>query len=193
MRAVLVPGVLALLPEYAGLTDPVADLRAACLEAVAWLGEAGAVEVVGSPQGERVAEALLVGAGVSRLGRQGALAPRPTGGGQGALAPRPTGGGQGGLAPRPPLLVVGNGSARRTEKAPGHLDPRSHAFDEAVGRALCDGDAEALAGIDQALARELWADTDHLPRLAGLGAAAAVDYDDDPFGVQYWVMRWSTA
>jgi hypothetical protein len=181
MRAVLVPGVLALLPEYAGLTDPVADLRAACLSAVAWLGEGGPVEVVGSPQGERVAGALLVGAGVSRLGRQGALAPRPAGGGQGALAPRP------------PMLVVGNGSARRTEKAPGHLDPRSHAFDEALGRALRVGDAEALSGIDQVLARELWADTEHLPGLVGLGPAAAVDYDDDPFGVQYWVMRWSTA
>ena len=41
-RVVLVPGVLALLPEYAGLTDPVAELRAACREAVAWLGD-GAV------------------------------------------------------------------------------------------------------------------------------------------------------
>jgi len=185
MRAVLVPGVLALLPEYAGLTDPVADLRAACLEAVAWLGRAGPVEVAGSPQGERVAEALLEAAGVSRLGRQGALAPRPAGGGQGALAPRPPEGGATGL------IVVGNGSARRTEKAPGHLDDRAHAFDEAVGRALRDGDAEALATIDHALARDLWADTGHLPRLAGLGPAAKVDYDDDPFGVQYWVARFT--
>ena len=40
-RAVLVPGVLALLPEYAGLEDPVADLRAACERAVAWLGADG--------------------------------------------------------------------------------------------------------------------------------------------------------
>jgi len=184
VRAVLVPGLLALLPEYAGLTDPVPDLRAACLDAVAWLCGAGPVEVVGSPQGERVAEALLSGAGVSRLGRQGALAPRPAERGQGALAPRPAEGGSSGL------LVVGNGSARRTEKAPGHLDPRARAFDEALGRALRDGDAEALAATDHALARDLWADTDHLPRLAGLGPAAAVDYDDDPFGVQYWVMRW---
>ena len=32
-----------------------------------------------------------------------------------------------------------------------------------------------------------------LPRLAGLltdGATASVDYDDDPYGVQYWVIRW---
>ncbi len=178
MRAVLVPGVLALLPEYAGLTDPVVELRAACLSAVAWLGEGGPVEVVGSPQGERVAEAVLSAAGVSRLGRQGALAPRPAGGGQGSFTPRP------------PLLVVGNGSARRTEKAPGHLDDRAADFDEALGHALGDGDAEALAGIDQSLARELWADTEHLPRVAGIGPAVAVDYDDDPFGVQYWVMRW---
>ena len=37
--AVLVPGVLALLPEYAGLADPVGPLRTACREAVAWLGD----------------------------------------------------------------------------------------------------------------------------------------------------------
>ncbi len=38
MRVVLVPGTLALLPAYAGLADPVAELRAACVEAVRWLG-----------------------------------------------------------------------------------------------------------------------------------------------------------
>ena len=56
-RVVLVPGVLALLPEYAGLEDPVADLRAACLEAVAWLGPE--VRVVADEQGTRVAAYLV--------------------------------------------------------------------------------------------------------------------------------------
>ena len=59
-RVVLVPGVLALLPEYASLTDPVAELRAACLAAVAWLvEEGGPVTVVADAQGRRVAEHLL--------------------------------------------------------------------------------------------------------------------------------------
>ncbi len=53
----LVPGALALLPEYAGIEDPVADLRAACVEAVGWLG--ADVTVLADAQGTRVAEHLL--------------------------------------------------------------------------------------------------------------------------------------
>jgi hypothetical protein len=90
-------------------------------------------------------------------------------------------------------LVVGNGSACRTEKAPGHLDERSHAFDEQVEQALRAPDPAALGAIDEALARELWADVAGLRELGGLltGAGPArVEYADDPFGVQYWVMRW---
>ena len=64
-RAVLVPGALALLPEYAGLEDPVADLRAACRAAVTWLVEAGPVRIVGDSQGQRVAQWLLSEAGAS--------------------------------------------------------------------------------------------------------------------------------
>ena len=56
-RVVLVPGVLALLPEYAGIEDPVAELRAACLDAVGWLG--ADVTVLADAQGARVAEHLL--------------------------------------------------------------------------------------------------------------------------------------
>ena len=50
-----------------------------------------------------------------------------------------------------------------------------------------------LAGIDHALAAELWADTAALDELAAVlpaGCAGTVDYEDDPFGVQYWVVRW---
>ena len=163
MRVVLVPGVLALLPEYAGLDDPVAELRAACLEAVRWLG-AGPV-VLADPQGERVAQALLHAAGVSTSSTTG---DRSTG--------------------APAYLVVGNGSAKRTEKAPGHLDERAHAFDEALGASLRGGRPE----VDAALAEQLWASVAGIGRMAELGelGEARVDYDDDPYGVQYWVMRW---
>jgi hypothetical protein len=155
-RVVLVPGVLALLPEYAGLEDPVADLRAACLEAVGWLGP-GEVTVLADPRGERVARALL------------------------AAADRT------GPATGPSYLVVGNGSACRTEKAPGHLDERAEAFDAGLGRALRAGTFDA----DLSLADELLADVGQIARLGDLAAGPArVDYDDDPFGVQYWVMRW---
>ena len=56
------PGVLALLPEYAGREDPVPEVRAAALAASAWLAEAGPVTVVGDEQGRRVGRYLLAGA-----------------------------------------------------------------------------------------------------------------------------------
>jgi hypothetical protein len=182
-KVVLVPGVLALLPEYAGLSDPVAELRAACLEAVGWL--TGPVEVVGTDQGRRVAEALLRERGLEVVPGE----PRDEASRR-AQAP----GGPAHLDHRNgSYLVVGNGSACRTEKAPGHLDGRSHAFDQALERALRAPDPAALAAIDEALAGELWADVAGLGVLgrvlAGAGPAR-VEYADDPFGVQYWVMRW---
>ena len=160
-RVVLVPGALALLPSYAGIEDPVAELRAACLDAVAWLG--ADPRVVAGAQGARVAAYLTE---ASRL------------------AP---------LAPRPPsdgVLVVANGSAKRTAKAPGHLDERAVAFDEELRAGLLAGD---LTQLDEDLARELWADVDSLVRLGQEidvdPASVRVDYDEDPYGVQYWVMR----
>lgn len=155
-RAVLVPGVLALLPEYAGQQDPVAEVRAACERAVAGLG--ADVTVLAGPQGGRVAAHLL-----ERTERAG---------------------------DEPSYLAVGNGSARRTEKAPGHVDDRAVPFDDALGEALASG---RLAEVDLGLAGELWADTDAIADLARLlppGLPATIDHASDPFGVQYWVARW---
>ncbi|MCW2857508.1 MAG: hypothetical protein JWR52_3123 [Marmoricola sp.] len=85
-------------------------------------------------------------------------------------------------------LVVANGSAKRTEKAPGYFDDRAAAFDGALGAALRAGD---LSGLDLSLAGELWADVAGLTELAGVRASEVqVDYDDAPYGVQYWVVRW---
>ena len=171
---VLVPGVLALLPEYAGRTDPVAELRAACLAAVSWL--TGPVEIVADAQGRRVAEHLLAVSTGSTIGGGGSTT---------------EGGGVGGDTS---YLVVANGSACRGEKAPGHLDERSFGFDAEIDKALRTPDGAALAGLDEALGAELWAgNVAGLRRLGGLLAGAGapvVDYADDPFGVQYWVMRW---
>jgi hypothetical protein len=155
-RVVLVPGVLALLPEYAGQVDPVAELRAAALAAVGWLGVE--VTVLASEQGARVAAHLL-----GEVPREG---------------------------DEPSYLVVGNGSAKRTEKAPGHFDERAAAFDTALGESLWRGWPE----LDAVLAEELWADVHGIARMGSLGdlGEAQVDYADDPFGVQYWVMRWSS-
>ena len=89
-------------------------------------------------------------------------------------------------------LVVGNGSAKRSEKAPGHLDERSHGFDDTLRAALLAGD---VSGLDLELGAELMAALDGIARLGAVlapGASVSVDYDDDPFGVQYWVMRWES-
>ena len=162
-RVALVPGVPALLPGYASLEDPVAPLRAACLDAVAWLGPAP--RVVASAQGSRVAAALLDEV-VS------------------------------GAEPGDPgVLVVGNGSARRTDVSPGPFDARGVPFDDALASALRGPDPAALRSLDAALAEELWADTGCFDELADLLESATlvgVDYDDAPYGVQYWVMRWQS-
>jgi aromatic ring-opening dioxygenase LigB subunit len=134
MRVLIVPGVLALRPEYASIEDPVADLRKAVAEATDWLGDG--------------------------------------------------------------KLVTANGSAKRTEKAPGHFDDRAEPFDSALGAALRSGDLDALRGLDRALASELWADVDQLITLAdGISEVTSVevDYDDAPYGVQYWVVRYECA
>jgi hypothetical protein len=93
------------------------------------------------------------------------------------------------------VLVVANGSARRGEKAPGHLDVRSFAFDEGIGNALRTGDAGALGAIDEALSKELLAaGLAGLKTLSGLsGVEAKTWYDADPFGVQYWVVTWTSS
>jgi hypothetical protein len=155
-RVVLVPGALALLPEYAGIEDPVAELRVAALDAVAWLGSE--VTVLADAQGARVAAYLLDA--TDRGGDETSY------------------------------LVVGNGSAKRTEKAPGHLDERAEAFDAALGASLRAGHP----AVDVDLARELWASVDAIVELAELDTLgdAQVDYDDAPYGVQYWVMRWTS-
>ena len=60
-----------------------------------------------------------------------------------------------GAGDRVGLLVVGDGSARRSEKAPGHLDPRAGAMDEGIARALASVDTAALCALDAELCAEL--------------------------------------
>lgn len=154
MRAALIPGVLALLPEYASLADPVTELREACTRAIADLGPA---RIVASDQGRRVA----LGLGAQEDPHAEAV------------------------------LVVANGSAMRTEKAPGHFDERAEAFDDDLRARLLVG-AE-LAALDHDLAVALWADVVPLAALDGAGPPSRVLYDDAPYGVQYWVLVWNDA
>ncbi|MCD9145595.1 class III extradiol dioxygenase subunit B-like domain-containing protein [Streptomyces albireticuli] len=94
------------------------------------------------------------------------------------------------------LLVMGDGSACRTLKAPGYLDPRAEGFDAAAARALGAADSAALAAMDGELAHELKA-AGRTPWqvLAGAGEAADLTgellYDEAPYGVGYFVATWS--
>jgi hypothetical protein len=91
------------------------------------------------------------------------------------------------------LLVLGDASARRAVRAPGHLDPRAESFDAAVTRAVADGDARALAATDPATAADLLAAGRAAWQvLAGAmpSADARLLKADDPFGVLYLVATW---
>jgi hypothetical protein len=171
-RVALVPGVLALLPEYAGLEDPVADLRSTVRTAASWLAEVvGPVAVIADEQGARVGRHLLAEAGAT-------------------LA-------DGGPAEVAAYLVVANGSARRNEHAPGYVDQRAVPFDAAVEAALRGPDPDVLAGLDVDTAAELLcggvAGLVLLGTLLRGAGPPMVDYADDPYGVQYWTMRWESA
>jgi hypothetical protein len=95
------------------------------------------------------------------------------------------------------LLVMGDGSARRTLKAPGYLDNRAAAFDAEVERAVRDSDLGALQRLDQHLARDLlatgWPAWQVLSgALQDLALSADVLYCDAPFGVGYLVAYLKT-
>ncbi|MCM3885366.1 class III extradiol dioxygenase subunit B-like domain-containing protein [Frankia sp. R82] len=110
------------------------------------------------------------------------------------------------------LLVMGDGSARRTLKAPGGLDERAEPFDATVATALADVDPAGLLDLDPVLARDLlaagrasWqvlagalvatagataaitATRDDTPRAAWTGELV---YDEAPYGVGYLVAVW---
>ena len=93
------------------------------------------------------------------------------------------------------LLVMGDGSARRSLAGPGYLDPRAEGFDAAVVRALREGDPAGLRALDPALGAQLLAVGVPAWRLAGqLGLSqtfhAELLYDDAPYGVGYLVAAW---
>ena len=180
----------ALLPPRS-VVDPVAELRAACHEAVAALpqqqpvivlatpvSKANADRGITEPLGHRVARSLL---GDVEFEPQVALPYAAA-----ALLE---------LADPATLLVMADGSACRGEKAPGHLHPDAIAFDDRIESALRSGDAATLAALDPDLGEELWCEG--VPGFQVLGevarerhVSAEVSYADAPYGVAWWVARW---
>lgn len=94
------------------------------------------------------------------------------------------------------VLALGDGSARRSVKAPGHLDDAAAPFDAAVAAALAAGDAAALAALDAAEGERLLAAGVPVWRAVGalVGARAVtaeLRHDAAPLGVGYLVASWT--
>ncbi|MBQ1026657.1 class III extradiol dioxygenase subunit B-like domain-containing protein [Micromonospora sp. C95] len=95
------------------------------------------------------------------------------------------------------LLVMGDGSACRCEKAPGYADPRAEAYDETVARALAEADGDALLGLDPGLSAQLrvagrapWQVLAGAARAAGGDWRGELRYHAAPYGVGYLVANW---
>jgi aromatic ring-opening dioxygenase LigB subunit len=100
------------------------------------------------------------------------------------------------LAGRVGLLVMGDGSACRTERSPGYLDERAVGFDAEVARALAEADTDALAALDPAVAADLVA-AGRAPWQVLAGAARDGRFGGEllageaPYGVGYFVASWA--
>jgi hypothetical protein len=94
------------------------------------------------------------------------------------------------------MLVMGDGSACRTVKAPGYLDERAEPFDATVAAALAGADLRALAALDPQLAQTLKA-AGRAPWQVLAGAAEDAHltgellHDTAPYGVGYFVAAWT--
>jgi hypothetical protein len=206
-----------LLPGMTG--QPVAEvevLRGACLEAIGDLlaTEPDAVLVVGARRDYDSEIPLSVAVGLSLLAQAGCvlpidelvmpwdLEPKACAGlGQALVTQELVSQDLTAGARRLGLLVMADGSARRTLKAPGYYDARAAPFDAIVEAALRDGDSGALAGLDHQLAAELLVSGRAAWQvLAGAVSEAdqsslrsRVHYSADPFGVWYPVVSWALA
>lgn len=96
------------------------------------------------------------------------------------------------------LLVVGDGAARRTRQSPGDFDERAETYDDAIEKALAEGDPAGLAALDPELAAELMVGgRAALQVLAGTfagrrtTASAAGLLATAPLGLRYWVTSWT--
>jgi hypothetical protein len=199
--------VVGLSPHAGGPVDPALPLP---LLIAGWLREGLPVIVRGeliAPDAEAAA-CLALGAELAREAAASTVtsaAPSDEGGGQAAgpgvsAAERAVAGA--GSAEKAAsagedigLLVIGDGAAMHTEKAPGHLDERAGPFDDAVAAALAAADPTALAALDRAQAADLWA-SGRAPWQVLAGATrdgawkGELLHSSRPFGVGYHVAVW---
>lgn len=95
------------------------------------------------------------------------------------------------------LLVLGDGAATHTLRAPGYFDPRAEGFDAQVAAALGAPDLDALLALDPRLAAELGAAGREAWQVGAAAAQASAArwrgellYSAAPYGVAYHVARW---
>ncbi|MDM4723220.1 class III extradiol dioxygenase subunit B-like domain-containing protein [Micromonospora sp. WMMA1363] len=98
------------------------------------------------------------------------------------------------------MLVMGDGSACRGERAPGYDDPRAAPYDAVVARALTAADTGALLDLDPELSAELkvagrapWQVLAGAVRAEGGDWRGELTYDAAPHGVAYFVASWRPA
>lgn len=189
-----------LLRELNGQIDSVPELRAACHDAirtiVGWRPDRIVIVGLDSPWALRVANRLLIESGWHGDAEWHPLRPDSTTAERTEAADNLVG-----TPDRSALLVMADGTASRTVKAPGYFDQRAVDVDETLVRALRDGDYEQLTRFDDGLADELR--MQGVPALHVLGAAVrtaaprsvlpVVSYVDAPFGVLYVVATWQLA
>jgi hypothetical protein len=217
VRAALCPSPPLLACGVTGQDVPLPGLRDACAAAVAWLlaGDLETVAVIGPatatatwppdsvpdlsmhapavyPGPSTIPLALAIGAQL--LDAAGYSGPRILQSVAESSSPDASielGRDLAAAAPRVGLLVVGDGTARRSTAAPGYLDDRAEPFDAAVEQAVREGDLSAFTALDPDLARDLLASgRSAWQALAGALSPAPqteVLYSAAPFGVAYLV------
>lgn len=95
------------------------------------------------------------------------------------------------------LVVAGDGSARRSQKAPGSFDDRAEDFDARVAVALAAGDPDGILELEAGLAGDLLVAGRAAWQVAAAAAKASdnswwgsLDYYEFPYGVTYFAASW---
>lgn len=98
------------------------------------------------------------------------------------------------------LLVLGDGAATHTVRAPGYFDPRAEGFDAQVAAALAAPDLGALLALDAQLSEELGVAGREAWQVGAAAAQASAPawrgellYSAAPYGVAYHVALWEAA
>jgi hypothetical protein len=196
-----------LLPGMTGRAiAEVETLRAACLAAITTMlaAQPDVVKIVGGIQPTEPSPPLSIAVGLTLLATAACAAPIEQVPVPMSLAPEACwarGAELDDAVRRVGLLVMADGSARRTVKAPGYFDDRAVQFDAAVTAALTKPDWAVIAELDAAMAFDLlvagraaWQMLAVAMRSSALaGCQTVVHYADAPFGVWYPVLSFSTA